>query len=165
MTEKKHNLSDYDSESVPDASEMTFGIVVSEWNKEITFALLEGALETLKAHQVKHENIVVKYVPGSFEIPLAAHWILEHHEVDAVICLGCIIQGETRHFDFVCKGVTDGIMRLNLQYSRPVIFGILTTDNFEQAKERAGGKNGNKGVEAAIAAIKMIKLSEDISGA
>ncbi len=163
MDEKKTNLSDYISSEVPDASDMSIGIVVSEWNEEITNALLKGAIDTLKQHNCKEENILVKHVPGSFELPLAAQWLMSHYELDAVICLGCIIQGETRHFDFVAKGVTEGIMQLNLTYARPVIFGVLTTDTQQQARDRAGGKHGNKGVEAAVTAIKMIHVGAEIA--
>lgn len=163
MTEKKFNLSDYKTDEMPDASEMSIGIVVSEWNEPITTALLEGAVSTLKKHLVQEENIVIQYVPGSFELPLGAQLMMAHYELDAVICLGCVIQGETRHFDFVAKGVTEGIMQLNLTYARPVIFGVLTTDTFEQAKDRAGGKHGNKGVEAAQTAIKMINVGRELA--
>ena len=163
MSEKKINLSDYNPEFIPDAENMTFGIVVSEWNIEITDALKEGAFETLLKHHALKENITVKYVPGSFELPLAAQWMLEQLDVDAVICLGCVIQGETRHFDFICQGVTNSICQLNAKYSKPVIFGVLTTNNMQQAIDRAGGKHGNKGVEAAIAAIKMINLYKKVS--
>jgi len=164
MTEKNINLSDYNPELIPDAENMTFGIVVSEWNSEITEALKDGAIGALLKHQVERENITVEYVPGSFELPLAAQWMLAHLEVDAVICIGSIIQGETRHFDFICQAVTTGISQLNFSYSRPVIFGVLTTNNMQQAIERAGGSHGNKGVEAAIAAVKMVHLSKKIAG-
>jgi len=164
MFEKKNNLSEYNPETLADAESMSFGIVVSEWNIEVTDALKEGALNTLLKQNVNINNIHIEYVPGSFEIPLAAQLILEHLEVDAVICLGCVIQGETRHFDFICQGVTHAIAQLNQNYARPVIFGILTTDNIQQAIDRAGGKHGNKGVEAAVAAIKMVDLSRKISG-
>lgn len=164
MEDKKHNLSYYAPESIPDAEDMSFGIVVSEWNPEVTEALKNGAIETLLKHNVLTENITVHYVPGSFELPLGAQWVLSHLEADAVICLGCVIQGETRHFDFICQGVTQGIVQLNHAFGRPVIFGLLTTDNMEQAIDRAGGKHGNKGTEAAITAIKMVALARNISG-
>lgn len=151
------NLSSYNSNDVPDASGMKFGIAVSEWNSSITDALLNGALSTLKKYNVEEDNIYIQYVPGSFELPLGAQFIAESFNPDAVICLGCVIQGETRHFDFICQGVTQGIMDLNLKYNKPFIFGVLTTDTMEQALDRAGGKHGNKGVEAAITAIKMAK--------
>ncbi|MBU0764646.1 MAG: 6,7-dimethyl-8-ribityllumazine synthase [Bacteroidetes bacterium] len=152
------NLSNYDPESVPDAGGMKFGIVVAEWNREITGALCEGAVKTLLKHGVAEENIVIINVPGSFELASGAQYFAEFTDTDAIICLGCVIQGETRHFDFICAGVTQGITELNLKYNKPFIFGVLTTDNQEQAKERAGGKHGNKGDEAAVTAIKMVAL-------
>lgn len=164
MFEKKNNLSEYNSDYIPDAQSMTFGIVVSEWNIEVTEALKNGAVETLMKHHTLIENIYVEYVPGSFELPLGAQLMLEHLEVDAVLCLGCIIQGETRHFEFICQGVTHAIAKLNQNYSRPVIFGVLTTETMQQAIDRAGGNHGNKGVEAAVAAIKMVDFSRRISG-
>jgi 6,7-dimethyl-8-ribityllumazine synthase len=162
MSDKKKNLSDYDIHSVPDASEMSFAILVSEWNHEITFALRDGAVETLKKHGASEENIAVKYVPGSFELPLAAKYAAENLFVDAVICIGCVIQGETRHFEFINIAVANGITNVGLETETPVIYGVLTPDNWEQAKDRAGGKHGNKGDEAAITAIKMAALKKDI---
>jgi len=152
------DLSDYDIHSVPSGDNMRFGIVVSEWNFQITSALAEGAVKTLKKHGVRDEDILVKYVPGSFELPLGAQYFAEMENVDAVILLGCVIQGETRHFDFICQGVTQGTVELNLKYNKPFIFGILTTENEQQALDRSGGKHGNKGDEAAVTAIKMVYL-------
>ena len=162
MASNLKNLSSFDPETMPDASNMKFGIVVSEWNHDITGALLNGALQTLSALKVKDENIHVKWVPGSFELTLGAQFMAEYTNVDAVICLGCVIQGETRHFDFICQGVTHGITDLNLNYSMPFIFGLLTTDTLQQAKDRAGGKHGNKGDEAAVTAIKMVALQKEM---
>ncbi len=162
MADKKKNLSDYDPNSIPDASEMSFAIVVSEWNNEITFALRDGAIDTLLKHGVREENLFVKYVPGSFELPLAAKWAAHNMFVDAVICLGCVIQGETRHFEFINIAVANGITNVGLDTSVPIIFGVLTPDTWEQAKDRAGGKHGNKGDEAAITAIKMVNLKQDV---
>jgi 6,7-dimethyl-8-ribityllumazine synthase len=156
------NLSAYNPESVPDAIKMRFGIVVSDWNREVTWSLLEGAVKTLKKHGATNENIVVKHVPGSFELTLGAQFLAEYDDLDAVICLGCVIQGETPHFTFICQGVTQGITQLNLEYNLPFIFGVLTTLNQQQAIERAGGKHGNKGDEAAVTAIKMAALQHDI---
>lgn len=150
------NLSDYDFNSVPDASGMSVGIVVAEWNKHITEALLEGACNTLERHGVKSENINVKRVPGSFELTYGAKLMAENTDLDAVIILGCVIQGDTPHFDYVCSSVTNGITELNLMHDIPFIFGLLTTNTMEQSEDRAGGKHGNKGDEAAITAIKMI---------
>ncbi len=156
MATAYQNLSDYDFNSVPDASNMSIGIVVAEWNKHITEALLEGACNTLERHGVKPENINVKRVPGSFELTYGAKLMAENSDLDAVIILGCVIQGDTPHFDYVCSSVTNGITELNLMHDMPFIFGLLTTNTMEQSEDRAGGKHGNKGDEAAITAIKMI---------
>lgn len=152
------DLSGYDPASVPDAGKMRFGIVVSDWNHDITQSLLEGATKTLKKHGATDNNIVIKHVPGSFELTLGAQFFAEYDDLDAIICLGCIIQGETPHFSYICQSVTYGITKLNLDYNIPFIFGVLTTLNQEQAQDRAGGKNGNKGDEAAVTAIKMAAL-------
>jgi 6,7-dimethyl-8-ribityllumazine synthase len=156
------NLSSYDPESVPNAKEMRFGIVVSDWNREVTWSLLEGALNTLKKHGAKDKNIVVSHVPGSFELTLGAQFLAEYDDLDAVICLGCVIQGETPHFTYICQGVTQGITQLNMEYNIPFIFGVLTTLTQQQAVDRAGGKHGNKGDEAAITAIKMAALQDSL---
>lgn len=152
------DLSDYDATSVPDAAGMRFGIVVSDWNHEVTGSLLSGAVETLKKHGAEEDNLIIKHVPGSFELTLGAQFLAEYDDLDAVICIGCIIQGETPHFTYICQSVTQGITQLNLDYNIPFIFSVLTTYNLEQALERAGGKHGNKGTEAAITAIKMAAL-------
>jgi len=158
------DLSQYDFSAVPSAANMKFGIVVAEWNPEVTMALANGAVETLKKHGVINENILLKYVPGSFELPLGAQFLAEYGNVDAVIILGCVIQGETRHFDYICEGVTQGTKDLNLKYNKPFIFGLLTTLNQQQALDRAGGVHGNKGDEAAITAIKMAALQREMEG-
>ena len=157
------NLSDYDIEKVPSAEGMKFGVVVAEWNYEITGALADGAIETLKKHGANEKNIIVKHVPGTFELTLGCQYMAEYTDVDAVIALGCVIQGETRHFDFICAGVTQGLTDLNVKYNKPFIFGVLTTDNQQQALDRAGGKLGNKGDEAAVTAIKMVALRNEIN--
>lgn len=156
------NLSAYDPHSVPDAKEMRFGIVVSDWNQEITWALLNGAVKTLKDHGALKKNIVVKHVPGSFELTLGAQFLAEYDDLDAVICLGCVIQGETPHFNYICQGVTQGITQLNMEYNIPFIFGVLTTTTHQQAADRAGGVHGNKGDEAAVTAIKMAALQREM---
>jgi len=156
------NLSEYDPDSGPSADEMRFGIAVSDWNREITWALLDGAVKTLKKHGAKAKNIVVKHVPGSFELTLGAQFLAEYDDLDAVICLGCVIQGETPHFTYICQGVTQGITQLNMEYNIPFIFGVLTTLDQQQAADRAGGKHGNKGDEAAVTAIKMAALQREI---
>jgi len=160
MATSLKNLSDHDPDQIPDGSMMRFGIVVSEWNEEITAALLEGSLKTLRENGVRQENIQVKAVPGSFELPFGARIVAEQFTPHAVICLGCVIRGETSHFDFICQGVTRGITELNLDYDIPFIFGVLTTENLQQAKDRAGGKHGNKGDEAAVTALKMAALNK-----
>ena len=156
------NLSAYDPGKVPDASDMRFGIVVSDWNNKITRALLEGAVNRLIQHGTDNENIIIKHVPGSFELPLGAQFLAEYNDLDAVICLGCVIQGETPHFTYICQGVTQGITQLNMEYNIPFIFGVLTTDSDQQAFDRAGGIHGNKGDEAAITAIKMAALQREM---
>jgi len=158
MSSSLKNLSNHDPATIPDGSMMKVGIVVSEWNEEITTKLLEGTLNTLKSNGVKEENINVKTVPGSFELPYGARIVAEQHSPHAVICIGCVIRGETSHFDYICKGVTYGITELNLDYDIPFIFGVLTTENKKQALDRAGGKYGNKGDEAAVTALKMAAL-------
>ncbi len=157
------NLSDNERQSqIPNAKDMRFGIVVSEWNDEVTEALKKGTMSTLVKHGALAENILISYVPGSFELTLGAQLQLETGHVDAVICLGCIIQGETRHFEFICQAVAQGITQLSLKFNKPVIFGVLTPDTLQQALERAGGKHGNKGDEAAATAIKMLALQQKI---
>lgn len=151
------NLSNNQSE-VPSAEKMKFGIVVSEWNSSITDSLYRGANNALIKYGAKEVNIITLKVPGSFELTAGANLLAQHADIDAVICLGCVIKGETPHFDYICQGVSHGITELNLKYEIPFIFGVLTTLNQHQALERAGGVYGNKGYEAAITAIKMINL-------
>lgn len=158
MATALYHLSEEDLVQVPDASNMCFGIVVSEWNREITSSLLNGAVTALEKYGALPENIHVKTVPGSFELVYGAHQMCLNDGYDAVIILGCVIRGETPHFDYICQGVTQGIARLNATSNVPVIFGLLTTNNLQQAQERAGGKLGNKGEECAIVAIKMAKF-------
>ncbi len=155
---KKQNLSEHNKNEVPNAKEFRFGIVVAEWNSEITEALYEGAYQSLIENGANPEKIKRINVPGAFELVSGARIFAEDIDTDAIIVLGCVIQGETRHFDFICNGVTQGITYFNTKYNKPFIFGLLTTDNFQQAKDRAGGKHGNKGVEAGITAVKMAKL-------
>jgi 6,7-dimethyl-8-ribityllumazine synthase len=157
---KKENLSQY--QPLPLADDMRFGIVVAEWNGQITEALLKGAVKTLRNAGCAEHNILIKYVPGTFELPLGAQFFAEYTDVDAVIALGCVIQGETRHFDFICSGATQGIMQLQINWNMPIAFGILTTENMEQALARAGGAHGNKGDEAAATAINMVKLQNEM---
>lgn len=158
MSTSGKNLSEYDPKSIPPATGMRFAIIVSEWNKDITYALLEGAKNTLVKNGVDPLNIRIEFVPGSFELTSGARTAAETGNFDAVICLGCVIRGETPHFDYICAGVTQGLTELNIRYAIPFIFGVLTTENLQQAKDRAGGKYGNKGDETAVTAIKMVAL-------
>lgn len=158
MATALQNLSDYDPSGVPSAQKLSFGIVVSEWNSEITSNLHQGAVEALEDCGALAANIETIHVPGSFELIYGAKHLIDRKKYDAVIVIGSVIQGATRHFEFVCQGVTQGIKDLNIQTDTPVIFCVLTDDTLEQAQERSGGKHGNKGVEAAIAAIKMASL-------
>lgn len=159
MASALQNLSKYDEINIQDASSLRIGIVVSEWNSDITNALLEGALETLMKHQVKTDNVVISKVPGTFEIPVAAQWLC-HKSVDAIICLGCVIKGDTDHDIYINQSVANALQQLSIQHQKAFIFGVLTTNNHEQALDRAGGKHGNKGVEAAITAIRMSFLKK-----
>jgi 6,7-dimethyl-8-ribityllumazine synthase len=164
MAGKKTNLSDHKKFNFTPDAKTSIGIVVSEWNTEVTGALCQGAVDSLVEYGIKPKAIDIRYVPGSFELPLGAFLMLQAKKYDAIICLGCIIQGETRHFEFIAQAVAKGIMDLGLGWLTPVIFGVLTTDTIEQAKARAGGKHGNKGVEAAVSALKMIQLTKDVKG-
>ncbi len=160
---KKTNLSDYDPTTVPSGADYRIGIVVAEWNSDITNALAEGALQTLLQYNVAENNIHIVHVPGSFELTTGADLMLHNNpKLDAVICIGCVIQGETRHFDFICEAVSQGITNVALKHERPVIFSLLTTNNMQQAIDRAGGKHGNKGVEGAVTALKMVSLQRNL---
>jgi 6,7-dimethyl-8-ribityllumazine synthase len=154
------NLSDYDAASIPTAADMRFAIVVADWNSDITYALRDAAFKTLVANGAKKDHIHVYNVPGSFELPLGGQYAAEYTDVDAVICIGCVIQGETKHFDFICQSVAQSLLILSAKFNKPFVFGVLTPNTIEQAKDRAGGKHGNKGDEAAITAIKMIALKK-----
>lgn len=156
------NLSAYDEQSIPTAEDLKFGIVVAEWNKEITHALFEGCHATLLKHGAKEENIHILQVPGSFELPVGARMCISKHKVDSVICIGCVIQGETTHNEYINRAVSAGLVSLSLGSGVPCIFGVLTPNNMEQAKDRAGGKHGNKGVEAAVTAIRMSELKKGL---
>lgn len=162
MSSTDKNLSQFDKSTVPDAGAFRFGIVVAEWNSEITEALYNGAFSALTDCGAQKENIIRLNVPGSFELTAGAKFLVEHEKLHAVICLGCVIQGETRHFEFICNAVSQGLTLLGVRFSIPFIFGVLTTDNQQQAVDRAGGKHGNKGVEAAITAIKMAALKNQL---
>ena len=162
MSTVYHHLSDYDSTTIPKATDMRFGIVVAEWNENITSSLLKGALDTLKKNGAKEENIIVQTVPGSYELTYGAARMIKSGKVDAVIAIGCVVRGETPHFDYICEGVTNGPSYLNANSRIPVIFCLLTTNTMQQAKERSGGKLGNKGTEGAVTAIKMIHFQRKL---
>ena len=158
MASSEKNLSDVRLNASADFSKFRFAIVVAEWNEQVTEALYSGAYQTLLDAGADRERIERVNVPGTFELSLGGQWMAERGDIDAVICLGCVIQGETRHFDFICDAVANGITNVNLKYNKPVIFGVLTTDNMKQALDRAGGKHGNKGDEAAATALKMLEV-------
>ena len=162
MATANRNLSEYNKDFVPNGADYKIGIVVSEWNENITFNLLEGAKKALLDNGVLEENIHVHFVPGAFELPLGAKLVLDSMFMDGVIAIGCVIQGETKHFDYVCEAATSGIAQLNLQYDKPVCFCLLTDNNMQQSIDRSGGKHGNKGTECAIACLKMIDLKHSL---
>jgi 6,7-dimethyl-8-ribityllumazine synthase len=158
MASIEKNLSQVSVQPEAKVSTRKFGIVVSEWNTDVTESLFEGAFSTLIKAGVSKENILRWDVPGSFELTLGAQWMAQKEAIDAVIALGCVIQGETKHFDFICQAVASGITDVGLKYNKPVIFGVLTTNDKKQAMERAGGKHGNKGDEAAATALNMLAI-------
>lgn len=162
MATNLKGLSDFSHIEIPSAQGFRFGIVVSQWNAEVTGALYSGAYETLIKSGALPENIIDVQVPGSYELTSGADLLLASKELDAVICLGCVIQGETRHFDFICNAVAQGITNVSIKHNKPVIFGVLTTDNLQQAKDRSGGKHGNKGEEAAVTSIIMSSIQSSL---
>lgn len=158
MASTLKNLSEFRTEALPDVRTKRFVIVVAEWNEQVTGALLQGAYHTLLNYGATAENVTVQWVPGSYELSFGAQWAAQKSEVDAVICLGCVIQGETKHNDYINHAVAQGLTNVSLKYNKPVIFGVLTPNTLEQALDRAGGVHGNKGDEAAMTAIKMLGL-------
>ncbi len=162
MSSALKNLSNFDQTVIPDGKGMRIGIVLSEWNQEITSALFDAAVNTLVKNGVSKDDIIITTVPGSFELTLGSQYLCEDTSIDAVIALGCVIQGETRHFDFICDAVAQGVTNVSLKYNKPVIFGLLTPNTMQQAQDRAGGKHGNKGDEAAVTALKMVALKKQI---
>lgn len=162
MASALHNLSNYDTTTVPDGNGWKIGVVVSEWNEEVTGALLDGAFNTLLKHGVNKEDIIVRFVPGSFELVYGSAVMIEDTDVDAVIAIGCVIRGDTPHFDYICQGATQGLAELNRLAEVPVIYGLLTCNTMQQALDRCGGELGNKGDECAITALKMIKFRENL---
>jgi 6,7-dimethyl-8-ribityllumazine synthase len=161
MSSKEKNLSKQNKESIPSGKGKSIGIVVSEWNEDITFSLRDACIDFLLEHQVKKKDIYIKYVPGAFELPLGARLLSGKEKLDAVICLGCVIKGETTHDQYINTAVSTGIMNLSLTSGKPIIFGLLTPNDKQQAIDRAGGKHGNKGIEAAATALKMIEFASD----
>ena len=160
MATEGRNLSEYNKEFIPSGADFTIGIVVSEWNENITLNLLKGAKQALTDNGVKEENIIVRFVPGAFELPLGCQFMCESGNIDGVVAIGTVIQGETKHFDFVCDAATQGIKDINLKYNIPVSFCLLTDNTLQQSIDRSGGKHGNKGIECAIACMKMIALKK-----
>ena len=156
MSSAHKNLSIFSTENLPDISEKRFAVVVAEWNEEITGALANGAISTLLQYGAKEENIIRGAVPGSYELTYAAQKMAQKNDIDAVICIGCVIQGETKHNDYINHAVAQGLTNVSLKYDKPVIFGVLTPNTEQQALDRAGGIHGNKGDEAAITAVKML---------
>lgn len=162
MSSKQKSLSIHKEFTAKHAAKFKIAIAVSEYNGDITFALRDGCISTLKEYGVKEKNIIVKLVPGAFELPLAAAWLYEYNDVDAVICLGCVIKGDTDHDIYINNAVSTAIMNLGLDTGAPFVFGVITPNNHQQAKDRAGGKHGNKGVECAVAALKMLELKFEL---
>ncbi|MFN8286348.1 MAG: 6,7-dimethyl-8-ribityllumazine synthase [Chitinophagales bacterium] len=160
MSSALKNLSAGKDVPVKITNEYAIGIVVSEYYSEITYKLRDACMETLKQHGIEEENIIVEYAPGAFELPLAAQWVYDNKDVDAVICLGCVIKGETSHDVYINTAVANQLMHLSIETDSPFIFGVLTPDNHQQAEDRAGGKHGNKGTECAMAALKMLSMLE-----
>ncbi len=158
MASSEKNLSYTRIGQLEKVGKLKIGIVVSEWNEQVTESLFAGAHQTLVNAGISKKNIDKMSVPGSFELSLGAQWMAEKQEIDAIICLGCVIQGETKHFDFICDAVANGITTVGLKFNKPVVFGVLTTNNLKQALERAGGKFGNKGDEAATTALSMLMI-------
>jgi 6,7-dimethyl-8-ribityllumazine synthase len=163
MATALRNLSEYNKDFVPNGADFKIGIVVSEWNESVTFNLLKGAKQALLDNGVKEENIHIHTVPGAFELPLGAQMLLDSNSLDGIVAIGCVIQGETKHFDYVCTAATNGIATLNLKYNKPVSFCLLTDNTLQQSIDRSGGKHGNKGIECAIACMKMIDLKRSLA--
>lgn len=164
MSSKSKNLSTYDESSIPNSAKLRVGIVVADWNADITHALYDGCLDTLIKHGVSKDNIHTAQVPGAFELPSGAKILAGSTILDAVICLGCVIKGETDHDKYINSAVANGLMTMSIASGKPVIFGLLTPNDKQQAQDRAGGKYGNKGVEAAVTALRMCHLKEDLKG-
>ncbi|MEM6966822.1 MAG: 6,7-dimethyl-8-ribityllumazine synthase [Bacteroidota bacterium] len=162
MASALKNLSSYDETNLPSAKEMKIGVVVADWNKKITHALYQGCFDTLTQHGATEENIFTIQVPGTFELPVAAKMLLQNKKLDAIICIGCVIKGETSHNEYINNAVSVGLTQLGIATGVPCIFGVLTPNDEQQALDRAGGKYGNKGVEAAVTAIRMAGVKKDL---
>ena len=162
MTSEGKNLSKEEHFPISNPKKIKIGIVVSQWNQNITDRLLNGAKSVLLNSKIPNNNIIIKHVPGTFELPLGAQYLFEKNMVDGVICIGCVIQGETKHFDYVCQGATQGIQDVSLHYNKPVMFCVLTDDTIQQSRARSGGKYGNKGTEAAVGVLKMLGLKDKL---
>jgi len=162
MASELKNLSQYDADEIPNGKDYKIGIVVSKWNRSITESLLNACTVTLLEHGVPEENIYIAWVPGSFELPYGANTLDQKEKLHAVICLGCVIKGETPHNEYINQSVASALMQLGLMKQKPFIFGLLTPNTQEQAEDRAGGKHGNKGTEAAVTALEMIGLSRKL---
>ncbi len=163
MASSLKNLSSYSNENIPDGSSFKIGVIVSEWNEHITSALFQGAFDTLIKHGLQEDNIYKILVPGAFELPVATKILLKKHTLNAVICLGCVIKGETTHNEYINQAVAQGLTTLSIATGVPCVFGLLTPNDEQQAKDRAGGKHGNKGVEAAITALRMAATKNDLN--
>jgi len=160
LSSKDNNLSKGAEEDLASVAEYSFAVVVADWNDDITYSLRDGCVKTLKKYGAKEENIHIAQVPGAYELPMGARLMMAKEKIDAAICIGCVIKGETKHDEYINNAVASGIMNLGLASTKPVIFGVLTPNSHEQAVDRAGGKYGNKGIEAAITAIKMVHLAK-----
>ena len=157
MASSLKNLNEFESEPIGNFSKFKIGVVVAEWNSDITKKLLDGCIKTLEKYGVWDSNVVVNAAPGSYELSYGAHRLASDNDVDAVIALGCVIKGETKHDEYICHAVANGLTEVSFKFDKPVIFGLLTTNDLKQAEDRSGGKHGNKGVEAAVTALKMLQ--------
>ena len=162
MSSKHQNLSSTFAENKYEVSNHTVGIVVAQWNQDITSALLDGARQALFDNGVIESNVTIVEVPGAFELPVGARMLLQSGSFDGIICLGCVIKGETKHDEYISNAVAHGIMNLSLTSGKPVIFGLLTPNNHEQALERSGGKHGNKGTEASMTLLQMLEVKKKL---
>jgi len=164
LSSKDNNLSKGAESQLPDVSDKIFAVIVSDWNDDITHAMMDACVQTLRDNGVGEDKILISHVPGAYELPIGARLVMSREKVDAAICIGCVIKGETQHDQYINNAVAQGIMNLSLATTKPVIFGVLTPNDHQQAVDRAGGKHGNKGVEAAVTAIRMVDLARGAAG-